>query len=88
MTGLALPFAVEIVGHQVDEIELAGHGRYVVAAVDVVRTDGHGRRQQQARDLQLLRLGLERFAQFCKKKNKNKTRVDPISVALLFSDGL
>ena len=43
MTGLVLPFSVEIVSHEVDEIQVTGYGRHVVSAVDVVRTDRNSR---------------------------------------------
>ena len=64
VTHRVLPLAVEIVGHHVDKVQVAGHGRHVVAAVDVVRPDGHSRRQQQTRPFRFLRFRFEGFAQF------------------------
>ena len=70
VTGLSLPFAVEVVGHDVDEVQVGRHGWYVVAALDVVRSHRNGRRQQQSRRFQFLRLGVERFAQLLQQRHE------------------
>lgn len=72
----AFPFSVEVVGHQVDEVQVGGDGRDVVSCLDVVGTDGDGRGEQQSRLLHFLRLRLEGFSQFC---DNNKQLLAPVS---------
>lgn len=42
MSGLLLPSAVEVVGHDVDEVQVAREGRDVVGPVDRVSSGGDG----------------------------------------------
>ena len=61
---LGLPLAVEIVGHDGDEVDPLAHGGDVVAALDGLGAGGDGHRQQEARQLLLLGLRLEGLSQF------------------------
>uniref|UniRef100_A0A182JA18 Uncharacterized protein n=1 Tax=Anopheles atroparvus TaxID=41427 RepID=A0A182JA18_ANOAO len=60
---LALPLAVEVVRHHVDEVEVLGDLRHVVPGSDGLEGGGHGSGQQEARLSGRLRFALERDAQ-------------------------
>lgn len=44
-----LPLAVEVVGHDVDEVQVLGDLRYVVAGRDGLEGGWYGRREEQTR---------------------------------------
>jgi hypothetical protein len=70
VSSLLLPLAVEVVGHQVDEVEVLADAGHVVAVADVVGADGHRGRQEQPLAVGLLRLVLEGLAQLLDEADK------------------
>lgn len=61
---------MEIVGHQIDEVQVTGNGGHIVATTHIVWSNRDSGREQQTWLLQFLCLSFESFPQFLEKQHK------------------